>query len=163
MRRGIGRRLAAAVVVAAAWATAEVGAQPSGPGDQVERNRLTMSASEGKVLSIEARFVAAGMRYATVHVTVVNPGGAGGDRVFLRSSAFRLMTHQGAAYSPVDDTAALRGGAPSVNRCGLIYLVGSRPASCDLIFLLPVGVTSGFIEFVPSPYDVVSVPVAFRE
>jgi hypothetical protein len=163
MRARIGRRLAAALVLASAWAGGEAAAQPSGPGDQPERNRLALSASEGKVLSMEARFVPTGMQYAAVRVTMVNPGGTGGDRVFLRSSAFRLMTHQGTSYSPADDTAPLRGGASAVNRCGLIYLVGSRPASCDLIFLVPAGVTSGFIEFVPSPYDVISVPVAIRE
>ena len=49
------------------------------------------------------------------------------------------------------------------NRCGLIYLVGSRPTSCDLIFLLPTGTSGGRLEFAPGPLDVVSVPVAFKE
>jgi hypothetical protein len=149
--------------MASAWGAGRAVAQPSGPSDTPERNRLTLSASEGKVLPLEARFVPAGMYYAAVRVTVGNPGGVGGDRVFLRASAFRLMTHQGTAYSPADDTVPLRGGAAVANRCGLIYLVGSRPASCDLIFLLPMSVSTGFLEFVPSPYDVVSIPVAIRE
>jgi hypothetical protein len=73
------------------------------------------------------------------------------------------MTHQGTAYTPADDAVPLRGGAAVANRCGLIYLVGNRPASCDLVFLVPTTVTRGFLEFVPSPYDVVSLPVTIRE
>ncbi len=138
---------------------------PSRPGTwtRPEHNRLALRVTEGKALSLEPRFVPTGMYYVVLPVTVANPGGASSDRTFLRSSAFRLMTHQGASYTPADDVGPLRGGAAVANRCGLIYLVGNRPASCDLVFLVPTSVNRGFLEFVPSPHDVVSVPVTIRE
>lgn len=163
MTRWKGKTLALALAVASVWAADRATAQPSGPIDTPESNRLSLSVTEGKALTLEPRFVPAGMYYAAVRVTVANPGGVGADRAFLRASAFRLMTHQGAAYTPADDTVPLRGGAAVANRCGLIYLVGNRPASCDLIFLVPTSVNRGFLEFVPSPHDVVSVPVTIRE
>ena len=158
-----GKTLGLVLGAASLWATGQAQAQPSGPIETPERNRLAMSVNEGKALNLEARFVPAGMYYVVIPLTVANPGGAGGDRAFLRASAFRLMTHQGAAYTPADDTVPLRGGAAVANRCGLIYLVGNRPASCDLVFLLPTAVNRGFVEFVPSPHDVVSMPVTIRE
>ena len=158
-----GKTLAVTLAMASVWSTGRAVAQPSGLIDAPEGNRLTVSVTEGKALPLEARFVPAGMYYAAVRVTVANAAGAGADRAFLRASAFRLMTHQGAAYNPADDVVPLRGGAAVANRCGLIYLVGSRPASCDLIFLVPTSVNRGFLEFVPSPHDVVSVPVTIRE
>jgi hypothetical protein len=155
----------ALAALAIAWAGAAE-AQPSGPFDmpeRFERNRLSLAAEEGKALSLEARFVPGGMYYAAVRVTVANPTGTVADRVYARASAFRLVTPQGAVYNPADDVVPLRGGAAVANRCGLIYLVGSRPTSCDLVFLLPTGTNGGRLEFVPSPPDVVSVPVSFRE
>ena len=154
------------VALATVWAVGAAEAQPSGPfdmPDRVERNRLALVAEDGKALSLEARFVPGGMYYAAVRVTVTNPSGTTADRVYARASAFRLVTTQGAVYSPADDVVPLRGGASVANRCGLIYLVGSRPTSCDLVFLLPTGTSGGKLEFVPTPQDVVSVPVAFKE
>jgi hypothetical protein len=141
-------------------------AQPSGPFDMPERSdpgRLSVTADNGKVLPLEARFVPSGMQYAAVRVTIVNPGGTVADRVFLRASTFRLITAQGHSYNPADDVVPLRGGAAVANRCGLIYLVGNRATSCDLIFLVPSGVNSGTLEFAPSHIDAVTLPVAFRE
>jgi hypothetical protein len=155
--------LAVALAVASTLVARPAKAQPSGDMDTPEGNRLALRVTEGKALSLEPRFVPTGMYYVVLPVTVANPGGASGDRAFLRSSAFRLMTHQGASYTPTDDTAPLRGGAAVANRCGLIYLVGNRPASCALVFLVPTSVNRGFLEFVPSPHDVVSVPVTIRE
>lgn len=145
-----------------------VEAQPSGgpfdmPGRVPDQNRLALTADEGKALALEARFVPGGMYYAAVRITVVNPLGTTADRVYARASAFRLVSTQGAVYSPADDVVPLRGGASVANRCGLIYLVGSRPTSCDLVFLLPTGTSGGRLEFAPGPQDVVSIPVAFKE
>jgi hypothetical protein len=156
------------VALAIGWVGGGAEAQPSGgpfdaPGREPDRNRLSLTADAGKALSLEARFVPGGMYYAAVRVTVANPAGMSADRVYARASAFRLVTTQGAVYTPADDVVALRGGAAVANRCGLIYLVGSRPTSCDLVFLLPSGTSAGRLEFVPSPQDVVSVPVAFKE
>ena len=152
-----------ALAVASIVATRPVQAQPSGDMDTPERNRLAVRVTEGKALSLEPRFVPTGMYYVVLPVTVANPGGTSSDRTFLRPAVFRLMTHEGASYTPADDTGSLRGGAAVANRCGLIYLVGNRPASCDLVFLVPTSVNRGFLEFVPSPHDVVSVPVTIRE
>jgi hypothetical protein len=116
-----------------------------------------------RALAIEARFVPEGMYYATVHLTVANLGGTGLDRAVLQPSAFRLMTHQGTAYGPADEVLPLRGGAAVANVCGVIYLVGNRPASCELIFLLPASIDRGFLEFSASPYDVIAVPIAVRK
>jgi hypothetical protein len=148
------------------WAASGAEAQPSGPFDmpeRLERARLSLAADEGKALSLEARFVPGGMYYAAVRITVANPAGTTADRVYARASAFRLVTPQGAVFTPADDVVPLRGGAAVANRCGLIYLVGSRPVSCDLVFLLPQGTRGGQLEFAPSPADVVGIPVAFRE
>jgi hypothetical protein len=156
----------AVVALAIVWSGGVVEAQPSGPfdmPDRLERHRLSLVADEGKALNLEARFVPGGMYYAAVRVTVANPSGTTADRVYARASAFRLVTTQGAVYNPADDVVPLRGGAAVANRCGLIYLVGSRPTSCDLVFLLPTGTSAGRLEFVPSMQDVVSVPVAFKE
>ena len=157
-----------AIALAIVWAGGPVEAQPSGgpfdmPGRVPDQNRLALTADEGKVLALEARFVPGGMYYAAVRITVVNPLGTTADRVYARSSAFRLVTAQGEVYSPADDVVPLRGGASVANRCGLIYLVGSRPTTCDLVFLLPAGTSRGRLEFAPGPLDVVSVPVAFKE
>lgn len=161
----------AGVLVAAALAIIWAGgaeAQPSGgpfdmPGRVPEQQRLALTADEGKALALEARFVPGGMYYAVVRVTVTNPMGTTADRVYARASAFRLVTAQGGVYRPADDVVPLRGGASVANRCGLIYLVGSRPTSCDLVFLLPAGTSAGQLEFAPGPIDVVAVPVAFKE
>lgn len=157
-----------AAILVTAWATGGVDAQPSGgpfdmPGRTPEPSRLALTADEGKSLPLEARFVPGGMYYAVIRVTVANPTGTSADRVYARASAFRLITTQGAVYAPADDLTPLRGGASVANRCGLIYLVGSRPTSCDLVFLLPTGTNGGRLEFAPGPLDVISVPVAFRE
>ncbi len=157
------KTLATTLAVASIWVAGRAQAQPSGTVDTSEQNRLAMNVSEGRALDLEPRFVPAGMSYVVFPVTVTNPGGAGSDRAFLRASAFRLMTHQGASYTPADDVGPLRGGAAVANRCGLIYLVGNRPASCELVFLVPSTVNRGFLEFVPSPHDVVSIPVTIRE
>lgn len=156
------------VALAVVRAAGVAEAQPSGgpfdmPGRVPEPQRLALTVDEGKALALEARFVPGGMYYATVRVTVVNPGGTSADRVYARASAFKLVTTQGGVYSPADDVVPLRGGASVANRCGLIYLVGSRPTSCDLVFLLPAGTSGGRLEFAPGPLDVVSVPVAFKE
>jgi hypothetical protein len=159
------------VLVAVALATVWAGgaeAQPSGgpfdmPGRVPEQSRLALSVDEGKALPLEARFVPGGMYYAAVRITVANPVGTTADRVYARASAFRLVTPQGVIHSPADDVVPLRGGASVANRCGLIYLVGSRPTSCDLVFLLPAGTSGGRLEFAPGALDVVSVPVAFKE
>jgi hypothetical protein len=158
------------VVVALAMVTAgrSAEAQPSGgpfdmPGRVPEQNRLALAVDEGKALSLEARFVPGGMYYATVRITVTNPTGTTADRVYARASAFRLVTDRGAVFSPADDVVPLRGGASVANRCGLIYLVGSRPTTCDLVFLLPSGTSGGRLEFAPGPFDAISAPVAFRE
>jgi hypothetical protein len=156
----------AAVTLVMIGAASSAGAQPSGPFDMPERSdrgRLSLAADEGKALALEARFVPGGMYYAAVRVTVTNPAGTVADRVYLRATAFRLVTAQGAVFNPADDVVPLRGGAAVANRCGLIYLVGSRPTSCDLVFLLPSGTSGGRLEFAPTPPDVVSVPVAFKE
>lgn len=152
-----------ALMVASIWLAGRAQAQPSGPIDTPERNRLALNVADGKALGLEQRFVPAGMYYLVLPVTVANPGGASGDRAFVRASAFRLMTHQGTSYAPADDAGPLRGGAAVSNRCGLIYLVGNRPASCDLVFLVPTGVNRGFLEFVATPHDVVSIPIVIRE
>lgn len=157
-----------AVALALVWAPGDAGAQPSGgpfdaPGRTPEPSRLALTVDEGKALALEARFVPGGMYYAAVRITVTNPVGTSADRVYARASAFRLITTQGATFSPADDVVPLRGGAAVANRCGLIYLVGSRPTSCDLVFLLPSGTNGGRLEFAPSPQDAVSVPVAFKE
>ena len=156
------------VALAMVWAGGGAEAQPSGgpfdmPGRVPEQNRLALAVDEGKALALEARFVPGGMYYAAVRITVANPAGTTADRVYARASAFRLITAQGATYTPADDVVPLRGGASVANRCGLIYLVGSRPTSCDLVFLLPTGTSGGRLEFAPGPLDVVSVPVAFKE
>jgi hypothetical protein len=165
-------RSAAWMVVAAilvmGWAAGGVDAQPSGgpfdmPGRTPEPSRLALTADEGKALTLEARFVPGGMYYAAIRVTVANPTGTSSDRVYARASAFRLVTPQGAIHSPADDVVPLRGGASVANRCGLIYLVASRPTSCDLVFLLPTGTNGGRLEFAPGPADSISVPVAFKE
>ncbi len=156
----------AALTLTMVWVASGAEAQPSGPFDMPERNdrgRLSLVADEGKALSLEARFVPGGMYYAAVRVTVANPAGTTADRVYARASAFRLITSQGGTFSPADDVVPLRGGAAVANRCGLIYLVASRPTSCDLVFLLPSGTTSGRLEFAAPPADVVSVPVAIKE
>jgi hypothetical protein len=155
------------VALAIVWAGGAE-AQPSGgpfdmPGRAPEQNRLALTVDEGKALALEARFVPGGMYYAAVRITVANTAGTTADRVYARSSAFRLVTPQGSVFSPADDVVPLRGGASVANRCGLIYLVGSRPTSCDLVFLLPAGTSAGRLEFAPGPLDVVSVPVAFKE
>ena len=152
-----------ALAVASIVAPRPVQAQPSGDMDTPERNRIAVSVTEGKALSLEPRFVPTGMYYVVLPGTVANPGGTSIDRTFLRPAVFRLMTHEGASYTPADDTGSLRGGAAVANRCGLIYMVGNRPASCDLVFLVPTSVNRGFLDFVPSPHDVVSVPVTIRE
>jgi hypothetical protein len=156
----------AAVTLAVIGAATGVEAQPSGPFDmpeRMERGRLALAADEGKALSLEARFVPGGMYYAAVRVTVTNPSGTVADRVYLRANAFRLVTQGGGVFNPADDVVPLRGGAAVANRCGLIYLVGNRPTTCDLVFLLPSGTNGGRLEFAPTPPDVVSVPVAFKE
>jgi hypothetical protein len=158
--------LRAAVTLTAIWTAGGADAQPSGPfdmPDRGDRGRLSLTADQGKTLPLEARFVPGGMYYAAVRVTVVNPAGTSADRVYVRASAFRLVTAQGGTFSPADDDVPLRGGAAVANRCGLIYLVGNRPTTCDLVFLLPSGTNSGTLEFAAAPADVVSVPVAFRE
>ena len=157
-----------AAILATGWAAGGVDAQPSGgpfdmPGRTPEPARLALRADEGKALSLEARFVPGGMYYAAVRITVANPTGTSADRVYARASAFRLVTAQGDIFNPADDVVPLRGGAAVANRCGLIYLVGSRPTSCDLVFLLPTGTSGGRLEFAPAPSDVVSIPVAFKE
>ena len=157
-----------AVALAIVWAGGGAEAQPSGgpfdmPGRVPEQNRLALSVDEGKALPLEARFVPGGMYYAAVRITVANPAGTTADRVYARASAFRLVTPQGVIHNPADDVVPLRGGASVANRCGLIYLVGSRPTSCDLVFLLPAGTSGGRLEFAPGALDVVSVPVAFKE
>jgi hypothetical protein len=162
----------AGVMVGAALVTVaavgEVGAQPSGgpfdaPGRTPEQNRLALVVDDGKVLALEARFVPGGMHYATARITVTNTTGTMADRVYARASAFRLVTDSGAVFRPADDVVPLRGGASVANRCGLIYLVGNRPTTCDLVFLLPDGTNGGRLEFAPGAFDVVSAPVAFKE
>lgn len=157
----------AAVTLAIVWAAVSAEAQPSGPPfdmpERTDRGRLSVTVLEGKALSLEARFVPSGMYYAAIRITVTNREGTTADRVYARASAFRFVTEQGGIFGPTDDVVPLRGGAAVANRCGLIYLVGSRPTSCDLIFLLPSGTNSGLLEFVPSPLDVVSIPVALKE
>src|SRR5262245_32253362 len=168
MSRSSGWVMAAAILATGGWVAGGVDAQPSGgpfdmPGRVPEPTRLALTADEGKVLALEARFVPGGMHYAAVRVTVANPAGASSDRVYARASAFRLITTQGSVYGAADDVVPLRGGAAVANRCGLIYLVGSRPTTCDLVFLLPNGTNGGRLEFAPGPVDSISVPVAFKE
>ena len=157
-----------AAVLVMGWTAGGVDAQPSGgpfdmPGRVPEPSRLALAADEGKALTLEARFVPGGMYYGVIRVTVSNPNGTASDRVYARASAFRLITPQGAIHSPADDVVPLRGGAAVANRCGLIYLVGSRPTSCDLVFLLPTGTNGGRLEFAPGPAEAISVPAAFKE
>jgi hypothetical protein len=156
------RTLAAALALVSIC-TGRGAAQPSGLIETPIGNRLAINVTEVRALTVEPRFVPEGMYYATVHLTIANLAGAGSDRTLLQPSAFRVMTHQGIAYSPADEGLALRGGAAVANLCRVIYLVGNRPASCYLIFLLPTSVKQGFLEFAPFSYDVVAVPIAIRE
>jgi hypothetical protein len=127
-----------------------------------QRERLSVSIGNGRVLPGDARLVPADRHYLALRISVAQPLASAGDRVSFSASAFRLVSQHGLIFSPTTDAVGVPLGQIMGAPCASIYLVATRPVTCDLLFLVPTDVTAGILEFAPSPFEVMPIPFTAR-
>lgn len=153
------RAIILVVSLSALVGLAEAQAPAKRPWPWVDRG-VTFTASEGRVLYVDARSVGPGMYYFVVRITVARDVKASPDDRVRFPEWFQFVADDGRIYTY--SSRGIRPDLPRIEQCPQErYLLPGTAITCDLIFLVPSNVTRGTVEV--SPPNAPPVPITIRE